>query len=134
MSPRSLDASLGVYLEGQGDLVSILITPISHIVSPIIPIGFRVLGFRACPTCEHVRQECMKSGNVTHFWVQIAIRMPTNGRALGGPPHSVIVTIRHDKDYLRVLSYSYDTTIAGWGVLLTHPNPYLHPNLTPYKR
>ena len=26
------------YLEGQGDLVSILITPISHIVSPIIPI------------------------------------------------------------------------------------------------
>ena len=26
------------YLEGQGDLVSRLITPISHIVTPIIPI------------------------------------------------------------------------------------------------
>ena len=26
------------YLEGHGDLVSILITPISHIVTPIIPI------------------------------------------------------------------------------------------------
>ena len=26
------------YLEGQGDLVSILKTPISHIVTPVIPI------------------------------------------------------------------------------------------------
>ena len=28
----------GAYLEGQGDLVSRLITPITHIVTPIIPI------------------------------------------------------------------------------------------------
>ena len=28
----------GVYLEGQGDLVSRLITSITHIVTPIIPI------------------------------------------------------------------------------------------------
>ena len=27
-----------LYLEGQGDLVSRLITPLTHIVSPIIPI------------------------------------------------------------------------------------------------
>ena len=39
---------------------------------------------------------------------------------LGGPPHTVIVTIRDNKDYIRVLSYSYYTTITGWGVLLTY--------------
>ena len=37
---------------------------------------------------------------------------------LGGPPHPVIVTIRDNKDYIRVLLYSYYTTITGWGVLL----------------
>ena len=35
-------------------------------------------------------------------------------------PHPVIVTIRDNKDYIRVLSYSSYTTITGWGVLLTH--------------
>ena len=34
------------------------------------------------------------------------------------PPHPVIVTIRDIKDYIRVLLYSYYTTITGWGVLL----------------
>ena len=33
-------------------------------------------------------------------------------------PHPVIVTIRDNKDYIRVLLYSYYTTITGWGVLL----------------
>ena len=33
-------------------------------------------------------------------------------------PHPVIVTIRDNRDYLRVLLYSYYTTITGWGVLL----------------
>ena len=37
---------------------------------------------------------------------------------LGGPPHPAIVTIRDDKDYIRVQFYSYYTTITGWGVLL----------------
>ena len=32
--------------------------------------------------------------------------------------HLVIVTIRDNKDYIRVLLYSYYTTITGWGVLL----------------
>ena len=31
-------ASFGPYLEGQGDLVSRLITPITHIVTLVIPI------------------------------------------------------------------------------------------------
>ena len=35
-------------------------------------------------------------------------------------PHSVIVTIRDNKDYIRVLLYSYYTTITGWGVLLRY--------------
>ena len=30
-------------------------------------------------------------------------------------PHRVIVTIRDKKDYIRVLLYSYYTTITGWG-------------------
>ena len=34
-------------------------------------------------------------------------------------PHPVIVAIRDNKDYIRVLLYSYYTTITGWGVLLT---------------
>ena len=39
--------------------------------------------------------------------------------SLGGTPHPVIVTIRDNKDYIRVLLYSSYTTITGWGVLLT---------------
>ena len=31
-------------------------------------------------------------------------------------PHPVIVTIGDNKDYTRVLLYSYCTTITGWGV------------------
>ena len=41
------------------------------------------------------------------------------GSTLGGPPHPVIVTIRDNKDCIRVLLYSYYTTITGWGVLLS---------------
>ena len=37
---------------------------------------------------------------------------------LGGPPHPVIVTIGDSRDYIRVLLYSYYTTITGWRVLL----------------
>ena len=33
-------------------------------------------------------------------------------------PHPVIATIRDNRDYIRVLSYSYYTT--GWGILLRH--------------
>ena len=33
-------------------------------------------------------------------------------------PHPVIVTIGDNRDYIRVLLYSYYTTITGWGV---HP-------------
>ena len=31
--------------------------------------------------------------------------------------HPVIVTIRNNKDYVRVLLYACHTTIQGWGVL-----------------
>ena len=37
------------------------------------------------------------------------------GYPLGGPPHPVIVTIRDNRDYIRVLLYSYYTTITGVG-------------------
>ena len=41
-------------------------------------------------------------------------------------PHPVIVTIRDNRDYIRVLLYSYYTTITGWGVLLMYiPCPKL---------
>ena len=33
-------------------------------------------------------------------------------------PHPVIVTIRDNRDYIRVLLYSYYATITGWGVLV----------------
>ena len=35
--------------------------------------------------------------------------------SLGGPPTQ---TIRDNRDYIRVLLYSYYTSITGWGVLL----------------
>ena len=39
-------------------------------------------------------------------------------------PHPVIVTIRDNRDYIKVLFYSYYTTITGWGVLLKDgPSP-----------
>ena len=38
-------------------------------------------------------------------------------------PHPLMVTIRDNEEYIRVLLYSYYTTITGWGVFLTfHPN------------
>ena len=43
-------------------------------------------------------------------------------------PHPVIVTMRDKKDYIRVLLYSYYTTITGWGVLLRYtlnPKPFV---------
>ena len=36
------------------------------------------------------------------------------------PPCTVTVAIRDSKDYVRVLFYSYYTTITGWGVLLVY--------------
>ena len=33
-------------------------------------------------------------------------------------PYPVIVTIRENRDHVRVLLYAYYTTITGWGVLL----------------
>ena len=41
----------------------------------------------------------------------------------GGPPTLVIVTIRDYRDYIRVLLYSYYTTITGVGVLLDENDP-----------
>ena len=38
--------------------------------------------------------------------------------ALRWTPHPVIVTMRDNRDDIRVLLYSQYTTIAGWGVLL----------------
>ena len=35
-------------------------------------------------------------------------------------PHPVIVTIRDTSNYIRVLLYSYYTTITGWGVHLSY--------------
>ena len=35
-------------------------------------------------------------------------------------PHPVMVTTRDNRDYIRVLLYSYHTTITGWGVLLNY--------------
>ena len=37
-------------------------------------------------------------------------------------PHPVIVTVRDNRDYIRVLLYFYYTTITGWGVLLKDPH------------
>ena len=48
---------------------------------------------------------------------------------LGGPPHPVIVAIRDNKDDIKVLLYSYYTTITGWGVLLSNHKSYIQQRL-----
>ena len=44
--------------------------------------------------------------NNIHFSDPIFLRMT---------PHPVIVTMRDNKDYIRLLFYSYYTVITGWG-------------------
>ena len=39
---------------------------------------------------------------------------------LGGPHHPVIVAIRDSSDHIRVIFYSYYTTITGWGALIKY--------------
>ena len=51
------------------------------------------------------------------------LRFP-HGLWLRWTPHPVIVTIRDNRDYIRVLFYSYYTTITGWGVLLNYGIDY----------
>ena len=46
-------------------------------------------------------------------------------------PHPVIVTIRHNRDYIRVLLYSYYTTTTGWRVLLTQTGVLQHMPVVP---
>ena len=40
-------------------------------------------------------------------------------------PHPVIVSIRDTSNYIRVLLYSYYTSITGWGVHLSYMGDYL---------
>ena len=46
----------------------------------------------------------------------------------GGPPHPVIETIRDNRDDIRVLLYSYYTTITGWG---GPPNAHMSEGVIP---
>ena len=47
-----------------------------------------------------------------HFKIKLGSSM-----SLRWTPHPVIVTIRENRDYIRVLLYSYYTTITGRGIL-----------------
>ena len=60
-----------------------------------------------------------KSSSITTLGVHVSIKQPQT--SFWWTPHPVIVTIRDNRDYIRVLLYSYYTTITGWGVLLRHP-------------
>ena len=46
------------------------------------------------------------------------IHLPKPPRYVRWTPHPAIVTRMDKRDYIRVLLYSYYTTITGWGVLL----------------
>ena len=46
--------------------------------------------------------------------------MNSQGIYVRRTPHPVIVTMGGNRDYIRVLLYSYYTTNTGWGVLLTY--------------
>ena len=48
----------------------------------------------------------------------VGSRIKGSGYRLGGPPNPVLVTIRDNNDYVKVLLDSCYTTITGWGVHL----------------
>ena len=50
-----------------------------------------------------------------------------NGICIRWTSHQVIVTIRGNKDYTRVLFLFYYTIITGWGVLLRYAGRYKYP-------
>ena len=52
------------------------------------------------------------------FWKVEYVCMGPCTISIRWTPHPVLVTSMDNKDYIRVLSYSYYTTITGWGVLL----------------
>ena len=54
--------------------------------------------------------------------VPLTPRFPSNP-LIRWTPHPVIVTIRDNRDHIRVLFYSYYTTITGWGG--APPNPLI---------
>ena len=51
--------------------------------------------------------------NLTHRFGLVLVF--DRGEFLRWTPHPVIVTIRDNWDYIRVLLFSYYTTITGWG-------------------
>ena len=93
-------------------------------------MGFRFEGFRvegrlqlksramervtARANCESGIREFLEQGKPQTLNRVCRIKV----RFFRRTPHPVIVTIKDNKDYIRVLLYSYYTTITGWGVLL----------------
>ena len=70
------------------------------------------------------RMEHLRGTAAEWHWVRLSSGSPSLSVSIShevnirGTPHPVIVVIRDNRDYIRVLSYSYYTTITGWGVLL----------------
>ena len=54
-------------------------------------------------------QAIMGGGGRWLEWSMVLVRLT---------PYPVMVTTMDNKDYIRVLLYSYYTTITGWGILL----------------
>ena len=103
-------------------IIVITITPVI-----IVIIIATIVNFRACALSPAAATWILDPGRRGHG-------VPRPGAAAAAPlsevrgnriwgcyrrtPHPVIVTRRDNKDYIRVLFYSYNTTITGWGVLL----------------
>ena len=71
------------------------------------------------PARDHEADEAVEGAHVTPDETPLA-EHPGPSSYFRRAPHPVRVTIRDNKDYIRVLFYSYSTTITGWGVLLNH--------------
>ena len=70
---------------------------------------------------DSFKVQCCLTGFKDVFMVQKKpARRPACPVCVRWTPHPVIVTIRDNRDYMRVLLFSYFTTITGCGVHLRY--------------
>ena len=104
--PREIAIQFKMTVTGMGNIVIVVVV----LIIPITIIVIFIVMVLAAEDCLGSRAN---SKAVLSSRSQVCVRWT---------PHPVIVTIRGNKDYIRVLLYSYYTTITGWGVLLRSAN------------
>ena len=111
---------------GVGFLASVTSRPYLLLTVPVVvfvPKGCACFHIKTVPMDPGHHGSFMKSASHLRAWTppQTFVRVVTRRISLRWTLHPVVVTMRDNRDYIRVLLYSYYTTITGWGVLLRNP-------------